>query len=419
MADAGFFSDSEESGEPESQVHVHFGQAVLVSPPAHNADPPSDAEDEDDAGPVQRLDWNIGARPFMEAQARRQICSAHLLLTRTQLSPNLIYSILRLAPVEYTGLQMIPDAQSSVFKVHFYQDKMGLILLTSGQLYALDLKTGQFWHDDAGYSLTKYLNRVRAAAFHPTQPLLLLHHQSWAPGCSLNIIRYPTSLEDPDVPQRKKIDVGAVSPRGLSCAGQSVLTFHAGTHSLALHDFDRLLEDGFTGSRLLSHLTQGHAVYFAKLLDQAAGRHLVSWQTQVGDQKPLRAETLTRTTQTTTHFYGPTSKICDAQYVAPHVVAATEKHAVYIWRTDGVLRATLRQHHNLIQSIALTRSVLLTASFDKTVRVWDLATLRQRNQGNAAKYVYTGPKRKPQAIDCSQGRVLIGFDDKSVDVYRI
>ena len=68
--------------------------------------------------------------------------------------------------------------------------------------------------------------------------------------------------------------------------------------------------------------------------------------------------------------------------------------------------------------MALSRNLLVTASFDKSVRVWDLNELTMVNTKEATRYLHTG-KAKPQAVALQNGRLFIGFDDKSIAIYSI
>lgn len=445
MADRGLFSDSEEEqaglsspphtdpdepsdfeqvgpGSDESveaegprQVRDRMDRVILVTPPM----PVSTAARHNSGGGGGR-EWNAATR---HVPSQQRTCKAHMariLLGQTRLSGNMIRGILELTPPEYSGRQTIPDAHSSIFKVHIHNNQMGLILLRSGQLYAMDLRTGQFWHNDRDYSVLPQWNRVRAAAFHPTKPLVMVH--AWH-TTTMSIVRYPTTLRD-HTHRIKVVEVGAISSRGLSTTSQAAATLHVGTRAITFHEFpatdEDLLTTGFAESTALPRLSQGAPIFFAKLVQHSTAAHTFQlvWQTLSGQQRPLRLETLTNGTRSAVHFYGPTSTVYDADLSGDKMVAMTEKHAIFVWRHDGTHLKTFRKHYGILQSMSLSGSMLATASFDKSVRIWNMDTLQLVQSGEALRHAHTG-KKKPQAVALWNNRIVIGFEDKSVEVFRL
>jgi ribosomal protein L28 len=403
---------------PPRRVYDRMNRVILVTPPM----PVSTlARSVTGGGGGQRV-WNVATQHVVSQQQTYKIFMTYILLRQTPLSGNMIRGILELVPPEYSGRQPIPDANSSIFKVHIYNNQMALLLLRSGQLYAMDLRTGQFWHNNRDYSVILRQARVRAAAFHPTKPLVMVY--AWS-STTLAIVRYPTSLHD-QASSVKMVEIGAVPGKGISTTNQAAATLHVSTSTITFHEFpdtdDKLLTSGFSLSTALPRLTQGAPILFTKLVMHSTADHTFKllWQTRTGTERhwPLLLETTTRITHRREHFYGPTSRVYDANLTKDKLVAMTEKHAIFVWQQDGTHLKTFRKHHGVLQSMSVYGSLLVTASFDKSVRIWDLDTLKMVQSGNAMKHAHTG-KTKPQAVALWNNRIVIGFDNKTVEVYRL
>ena len=438
MDEHGLFSDSdEEEDTPQPteneedaddvritqtlrRVRDRFSRPILLTPAVPRG--PTTPHTAQPRGPVAPREWNPTTRHAASHQLTRKASMTQILLDETPMSSNMIRGILELVPLEYSGRQAIPDAHSSIFKVHIHNNHMAIILLCSGQLYNMDLRTGQFWHNDREYSVVSTWRRVRAAAFHPTLPILMVH--AWNTH-TMTIIRYPTSLSD-SVTGTKAVDIGAVSIRGLSTTGRAAVVFHAPTRTATFHEYpdsdESLLQNGFLQSRPLDIPTQGLPVSFVKLLHHDARQHTFQfvWQTQV-TQHDRRLEIRSVAgigEHTAVRFCGPSSCVHDVAQCDDKVVAITETHAIFVWLSDGTHLCTFRKHYASIQAMSLSSSILATASFDKSVRIWDLNTLKPMHTGEALRRAHGG-KKKPQAVALCENRIVIGFEDKTVEVYRL
>jgi len=431
LHDEGLFSDSESEPDPEQEIEeapqraqTHRNdQGILVTPalpvqPGRRAPRPT-------TGP--RI-WNEATRHVPDDQRRWKATVMDTLLRSTHLSDNMIREILGLVPPQYTGTQRLPEASASVFKVHIHSETIGVVLTRDGLLYVMHLKTGQFLRGKHTHYVAR-MNRVKSAAFHPTKPILFAQSHS---SSQLTVIWYPVHLGPegfvpttlvPSPCSVTKMDpgVGHVLTNGISVVehGFALST----STSFQIHTIPPELYEGtFSTAAGWNETLAGQ---FFKLSDVQLSPTLSSrffWQRRGStlSPAPLLRSTLSNESRHDVHHYGPTSKILDALECKTNdrVVAMTSKHAIFVWDQEGRHLKTIRKHHGLLQSMAIHQTTLISASFDKSVRFWDLESLEQKKKGNASSRWHTG-KKKPQAAAVCGEKVLIGYDTKEIEVFEL
>jgi len=282
----------------------------------------------------------------------------------------------------------------------------------------VDLHTGHFWCDTRNYPVVMRLRRVKSVAFHPTEPVLFAH--AWNTS-KISVVRYPTSIDCTQVSCRH-LDFGAVFLRGLS-ATEHYLGVHRPGGLFSLYPLPTEEHD-----LVNVRLTQVRSLHFSpsmsfmRLAPSPSKDIVKCWYQAVmtRQRSPLRLITVRNDTRHDIFFYGPIRRLYQVLQcpVNDKVIGITELHEVFVWRGDGGLLSTLRIHFGPIQDAAIYNTLLFTASFDKSVRVHDLRDHRAVRTEGALKYESTTDK-KPQAVSVVNGRVLVAFDNKTIDIYDI
>jgi WD40 repeat protein len=138
------------------------------------------------------------------------------------------------------------------------------------------------------------------------------------------------------------------------------------------------------------------------------------------EELPLSKLTCLNGQMASIYFTGCMTSIVQLQVPKSYdrVIAAMTGMNIMVWDKKGTPLALFRGHHGMIQAIACasTYPLLVSVAFDKSIRHWDLDTLKEKKHWGAQKNWWTGNK-KPQTISITNdGRLVIGYDSKDLQV---
>jgi len=407
MDDGALFSSSDSEGVEvlESDDESEFEDSLDLT--ASSPDPDVWT---DDFVPLERdrqIRWKAAILYALHTQA-------------THLHANLVRLILTFAPPQFCGVRPLPQATSSIFKVHIH-GSIGVILTTACELYLLHLPSGRFWWDGATPHLYVLKGRVKSATFHPTQPLLLIYR--WH-SAHCDLFQYPDSFAPPmhQIHQWPQTEIAPPTANGVSFCPQGFLNWDMQGH-LTVYTFQNIQALHLNGRTLAvegpTTFTKIHSYCpstdHVQLWRQTRHPHN-QWPMQLAKWDPARNE------EVSTQWYnGLNCAILDVVESSTRLIGITATKSIVLWEHTGPFIQIMRRHYYPITAVACIpgRPFILTTSFDKSIRLWDVLAGVECKTEAAQQYWNTG-SRKPQSIAVSGAtRVLVGYDTKDIHVYDL
>ena len=431
------FTDSDsdlDSDQSEQPVLLVPELPVAVAPDQLNAPPNLPAPTENE----------IRTNIELSRQQRWKYGVLFMLYKHPRFHSNLARVVFQFAKPRFNGTILLPDAQSTIHSTHIHQNKTGIIVTREAGIYIIDLKTGHLWTRSQDSLLIHQFRpeggRIKAIAFHPIQPILAM--SLWHTP-QIIILRYPNTSTDSTRSNQVMIFEmdHSILQNGLTILKNALLvqtTMHSLVYPtdnwetvLRTGELDNVIEFGFPDSSKFNQLR------FMNSDQVQIWRQSQSSGTQ---QRPLQLaiipqDVLTESSPSTQfqtflnvrqnrYFYGPGSSILNLIEVRGKVIVTTALHSILVWNfEDGTHLHTFRNHWGpgRIQSLTSIPDSLIvaTASFDKSIRLWNMERLEQITTHKGQRFWNTGT-RKPQSISVSKcGHALVGFDNKSIELYEL
>lgn len=350
----------------------------------------------------------------MDELSRRHMARiAWSFLQHTSLVVPMIQLILKMAPRLFVGTRPLVNATASIFAVHIHQNRLAIILTRAMELYILCLKTGKLGEQNGTQKWFVGVGRPKTAAFHPVLPVIIIHSHT----NMRTILRYPVNSNETQVRHNTVRAREYVQPNGLSMCKTGVLMVTQASISLYTMGLD--FEDSLI---IQPHTTLQMIVKFARIISFDVDTHELQFWCQTKESMrtwPIHRVVTTPSTRKDVWFYGPTNHTTDVRQISSGRVVATTQRTVYVWEADGSPLQTFRTHFEYIQSLGVHLSIATTASFDRSIRVWDLKKCEQVQTDNVRKHWCTNHK-KPQAVCVNAGfQIIVGYDDRTIEAFCV